>query len=304
MQKGAQPSTGKVYLINCPSGGSSSLSDVLLPDDYADSLTDHSTTFGNVIPNRIFVGGLDYRVNERDLRHIFSQHGTVKEVKIVLDHSGVSRGYGFVTFETQEDALKIINNTNGVTFKDKKLSVGPAFRKHQPSSQTKSTSTASLEPAMSQQTSYGTFYLTTSTGSPYTYHNGVAYFHCSNINTPSYQWLPPSSPMGPHPYQPVYEQLSSHHYQCMPNQYQWNTPQFLEPTVQHVYPVYPQRAEEMAPAVLQHDPGKDLKFSPSWVHHKPRHRRHIHHKEYHHLPESTEPPNASMFHTPQMSNVG
>uniref|UniRef100_A0A3Q2UW24 Protein boule-like n=1 Tax=Haplochromis burtoni TaxID=8153 RepID=A0A3Q2UW24_HAPBU len=286
------------------SGGSSSLSDVLLPDDYADSLTDHSTTFGNVIPNRIFVGGLDYRVNERDLRHIFSQHGTVKEVKIVLDHSGVSRGYGFVTFETQEDALKIINNTNGVTFKDKKLSVGPAFRKHQPSSQTKSTSTASLEPAMSQQTSYGTFYLTTSTGSPYTYHNGVAYFHCSNINTPSYQWLPPSSPMGPHPYQPVYEQLSSHHYQCMPNQYQWNTPQFLEPTVQHVYPVYPQRAEEMAPAVLQHDPGKDLKFSPSWVHHKPRHRRHIHHKEYHHLPESTEPPNASMFHTPQMSNVG
>ncbi|XP_004573885.1 protein boule-like isoform X2 [Maylandia zebra] len=286
------------------SGGSSSLSDVLLPDDYADSLTDHSTTFGNVIPNRIFVGGLDYRVNERDLRHIFSQHGTVKEVKIVLDHSGVSRGYGFVTFETQEDALKIINNTNGVTFKDKKLSVGPAFRKHQPSSQTKSTSTASLEPAMSQQTSYGTFYLTTSTGSPYTYHNGVAYFHCSNINTPSYQWLPPSSPMGPHPYQPVYEQLSSHHYQCMPNQYQWNTPQFLEPTVQHVYPVYPQRAEEMAPAVLQHDPGKNLKFSPSWVHHKPRHRRHIHHKEYHHLPESIEPPDASMFHTPQMSNVG
>ncbi|XP_005750580.1 protein boule-like isoform X2 [Pundamilia nyererei] len=282
------------------SGGSSSLSDVLLPDDYADSLTDHSTTFGNVIPNRIFVGGLDYRVNERDLRHIFSQHGTVKEVKIVLDHSGVSRGYGFVTFETQEDALKIINNTNGVTFKDKKLSVGPAFRKHQPSSQTKSTSTASLEPAMSQQTSYGTFYLTTSTGSPYTYHNGVAYFHCSNINTPSYQWLPPSSPMGPHPYQPVYEQLSSHHYQCMPNQYQWNTPQFLEPTVQHVYPVYPQRAEEMAPAVLQHDPGKNLKFSPSWVHHKPRHRRHIHHKEYHHLPESIEPPDASMFHTPQM----
>ncbi|XP_039863664.1 protein boule-like isoform X3 [Simochromis diagramma] len=304
MQKGAQPSTGKVYLINCPSGGSSSLSDVLLPDDYADSLTDHSTTFGNVIPNRIFVGGLDYRVNERDLRHIFSQHGTVKEVKIVLDHSGVSRGYGFVTFETQEDALKIINNTNGVTFKDKKLSVGPAFRKHQPSSQTKSTSTASLEPAMSQQTSYGTFYLTTSTGSPYTYHNGVAYFHCSNINTPSYQWLPPSSPVVPHPYQPVYEQLSSHHYQCIPNQYQWNTPQFLEPTVQHVYPVYPQRAEEVAPAVLQHDPGKNLKFSPSWVHHKPRHRRHIHHKEYHHLPESTEPPDASMFHTPQMSNVG
>uniref|UniRef100_A0A3Q4HQS2 RRM domain-containing protein n=1 Tax=Neolamprologus brichardi TaxID=32507 RepID=A0A3Q4HQS2_NEOBR len=150
--------------------------DVLLPDDYADSLTDHSTTFGNVIPNRIFVGGLDYRVNERDLRHIFSQHGTVKEVKIVLDHSGVSRGYGFVTFETQEDALKIINNVNTRSWFCGFILFSA-----------KSTSTVSLEPAMSQQTSYGTFYLTTSTGSPYTYHNGVAYFHCSNINTPSYQ---------------------------------------------------------------------------------------------------------------------
>lgn len=49
------------------SGGSSSLSDVLLPDDYADSLTDHSTTFGNVIPNRIFVGGLDYRVRAAEI---------------------------------------------------------------------------------------------------------------------------------------------------------------------------------------------------------------------------------------------
>uniref|UniRef100_A0AAX7T7R9 Protein boule-like n=1 Tax=Astatotilapia calliptera TaxID=8154 RepID=A0AAX7T7R9_ASTCA len=147
------------------------------PNPVLASLTDHSTTFGNVIPNRIFVGGLDYRVNERDLRHIFSQHGTVKEVKIVLDHSGVSRGYGFVTFETQEDALKIINNVSSLV-SYKKLSVGPAFRKHQPSSQSRLT-----------QTSYGTFYLTTSTGSPYTYHNGVAYFHCSNINTPSYQWL-------------------------------------------------------------------------------------------------------------------
>lgn len=45
--------------------------------------------------------------------------------------------------------------------------------------------------------------------------------------------------------------------------------QFLEPTVQHVYPVYPQRAEEMAPAVLQPDPGKVRNGYPSC---KPAHK--------------------------------
>ncbi|MBZ3874408.1 Protein boule-like, partial [Sciurus carolinensis] len=64
--------------------------------------------YGTVIPNRIFVGGIDFKTNENDLRKFFSQYGSVKEVKIVNDRAGVSKGYGFVTFETQEDAQKIL----------------------------------------------------------------------------------------------------------------------------------------------------------------------------------------------------
>nr|XP_023970006.1 protein boule-like isoform X1 [Chrysemys picta bellii] len=60
--------------------------------------------FGTVIPNRIFVGGIDFKhstvgnkhlhilTNENDLRKFFAQYGCVKEVKIVNDRAGVSKG--------------------------------------------------------------------------------------------------------------------------------------------------------------------------------------------------------------------
>lgn len=48
----------------CPSqnGSSSSTTDVLPPENHEDTLTHHSPRFGTVIPNRIFVGGIDYKV--------------------------------------------------------------------------------------------------------------------------------------------------------------------------------------------------------------------------------------------------
>uniref|UniRef100_A0A8C9YSJ0 RRM domain-containing protein n=1 Tax=Sander lucioperca TaxID=283035 RepID=A0A8C9YSJ0_SANLU len=142
-------------------------------------------------------------VNESDLRHVFSQHGAVKEVKIVIDRSGMSKGYGFVTFETQDDALKVLHDANGICFKDKKLSIGQAVRKQQGPGQSKLTSVFVTIPdsALPVPMSCGTLHLTTSAGYPYTYHNGVAYFHCPNMSSPA------------------------HHWPCAPNQYQWNVVQ-------------------------------------------------------------------------------
>ncbi|GAA6225155.1 protein boule-like [Lates japonicus] len=321
-----------VFTSSCPSQNSSSSStpDVLPPDIHADSLTRH----GTIIPNRIFVGGIDYKVNESDLRHFFSQHGTVKEVKIVIDRSGMSKGYGFVTFENEEDALKVLHDANGICFKDKKLSIGQAVRKQQVSAQIKSVHVTSPDPVMPLPVPCGTLYLT-STGYPYTYHNGVAYFHCPNMNPPAQHW-PSAPPVAlPQSPQPVYQQPAYHHHQCVPNQYQWTvvqspmpsspavrsqqseylyqpadggsalpplpvmedtTPEYLEPTMQQVYPVYPQRTEGMAPIVLPHNPGKNLMFPHSRVHLKPKYHRYIHHKDYHYLPEATELPDASMLH--------
>ncbi|XP_024613122.1 protein boule-like isoform X5 [Neophocaena asiaeorientalis asiaeorientalis] len=138
--------------------------------------------YGTVVPNRIFVGGIDLKTNENDLRKFFSQYGSVKEVKIVNDRAGVPKGYGFVTFETQEDAQKILQETEKLNYKDKKLNIGPAIRKQQVGI-----------PRSSVMPAAGTMYLTTSTGYPYTYHNGVAYFHTPEVASVPPPWPSPAS---------------------------------------------------------------------------------------------------------------
>ncbi|XP_045913864.1 protein boule-like isoform X2 [Micropterus dolomieu] len=281
----------------------SSPPDVLTPENHDDSLIHNTPLLGTVIPNRIFVGGIDYKVNESDLRHVFSQHGAVKEVKIVIDRAGMSKGYGFVTFETQDDALKILHNANGICFKDKKLSIGQAVRKQQASVQTKSTPVAFPDSAMPVPMSCGTVYLTTSTGNPYTYHNGVAYFHCPNMNPPGRHW--PSPPvMLSQSHQPVYQQPAHHHYQCVPNQYQWSVVKSPVPSSpvmysqQFEYLYQPAHGGSVQPSlpVMEDTTPENPMFPHSQVHLKPKYRQYIHHKDYHYLPETMEPPDASMLH--------
>uniref|UniRef100_K7GJ85 Protein boule-like n=1 Tax=Pelodiscus sinensis TaxID=13735 RepID=K7GJ85_PELSI len=174
--------------------------------------------FGTIIPNRIFVGGIDFKTNENDLRKFFAQYGCVKEVKIVNDRAGVSKGYGFITFETQEDAQKILQEAEKLNYKDKKLNIGPAIRKQQVG-----IPRSSIMPAA------GTMYLTTSTGYPYTYHNGVAYFHTPEVASVPQPW--PSRSISSSPVmvaQPVYHQPAYPYQappQCLSGQWQWSIPQ-------------------------------------------------------------------------------
>lgn len=61
-----------------------------------------------MVPNRIFVGGLTNGTSEQDLRNYFSAYGEVKVVKIVKDKAGALKGFGFITFGTEEEVKKII----------------------------------------------------------------------------------------------------------------------------------------------------------------------------------------------------
>ncbi|KAF8764093.1 Protein boule-like like protein [Argiope bruennichi] len=63
---------------------------------------------GSTIPNRVFVGGIPACVNEGDLRSRFVNYGNVKAVKIIRDHMGISKGYGFVTFNTEDEAKRAL----------------------------------------------------------------------------------------------------------------------------------------------------------------------------------------------------
>ncbi|XP_013418885.1 protein boule-like [Lingula anatina] len=126
----------------------------------------HAPKYGTVIPNRIFVGGIAPNTTEQELRHYFSAFGAVKDTKIIADRAGVSKGYGFVTFETQEDAEKIIKTeqSDNLVFKDRKLNIGPAIRKQQ------------AFPRLYESTIPQAGTIMFQNGIPFTYQNGMAVF--------------------------------------------------------------------------------------------------------------------------------
>ncbi|XP_070566103.1 protein boule-like isoform X3 [Ptychodera flava] len=133
----------------------------------------HAPRYGTVIPNRIFVGGIAFNTTEIELKRFFANYGNVKEAKIIADRAGVSKGYGFITFETPEEAARIQQeNGDNLIFKDKKLNIGPAVRK-QP------TYAKTSDPAISSPNGM----IVHHPGYSYTYQNGMAYFHSDNQMT-------------------------------------------------------------------------------------------------------------------------
>jgi len=75
----------------------------------------------------IYVGNLDFKVNENDLEGIFEDYGTVSSAKIISDKfTGRSKGFGFVTMENDAEATKAINELNGADFENRKIVVNEA----------------------------------------------------------------------------------------------------------------------------------------------------------------------------------
>ena len=59
--------------------------------------------------NKLFVGGLPWSITNESLRELFSPYGEIKEAVVISDRdTGRSKGFGFVTFSTQEEAEKAL----------------------------------------------------------------------------------------------------------------------------------------------------------------------------------------------------
>ncbi len=75
----------------------------------------------------IYVGNLDFKVDENDLEGLFQEYGTTSSVKIITDkYSGKSKGFGFVTMEDQDEAKKAIEELNGATLENREIVVNEA----------------------------------------------------------------------------------------------------------------------------------------------------------------------------------
>lgn len=59
--------------------------------------------------NKLFVGSLPWAVNNDSLRDLFASYGEIVEAIVITDRdSGRSKGFGFVTFATEEAAQKAL----------------------------------------------------------------------------------------------------------------------------------------------------------------------------------------------------
>lgn len=72
----------------------------------------------------LFVAGLDFSLNDDNLKEMFSPYGNVESAKVVMDrYSGKSRGFGFVEMSTQEEAQNAIQNLNNTSVKNRQIVV-------------------------------------------------------------------------------------------------------------------------------------------------------------------------------------
>jgi RNA recognition motif-containing protein len=80
---------------------------------------------------RLFIGNLGWNVTETDLAQVVSAYSTVLDTKIITDRdTGRSRGFGFVTVET-ENLQELIRKLNGQDLQGRAIRVNEAEAKPQ-----------------------------------------------------------------------------------------------------------------------------------------------------------------------------
>jgi len=76
---------------------------------------------------RLFVGNLDYSVNEAELRSHFSEVGAPAQVALPVDReTGRPRGFAFVEFTDRAIAEEVIRRFNGQALKGRPLAISEA----------------------------------------------------------------------------------------------------------------------------------------------------------------------------------
>ncbi len=74
--------------------------------------------------SKLYVGNLSYNVTEEQLRELFSQAGTIKEIALIMDRdTNRPKGFGFVEMTTQVEAQKAIEMFNEHEWEGRRMTV-------------------------------------------------------------------------------------------------------------------------------------------------------------------------------------
>ena len=72
----------------------------------------------------VFIKNLDVSIDNKAMYDTFSAFGNILSCKVASDLDGISKGYGFVHFETEEASNNAIKRVNGMLLHEKKVYVG------------------------------------------------------------------------------------------------------------------------------------------------------------------------------------
>jgi RNA recognition motif-containing protein len=76
---------------------------------------------------KLFVGGLPWATTNDDLQALFAAAGTVTSANVIVDKmTGRSRGFGFVEFESADEANAAIDMFNNKDYNGRSLVVSEA----------------------------------------------------------------------------------------------------------------------------------------------------------------------------------
>ena len=79
----------------------------------------------------IYVGNLNFRLEDWQLEDYFIQFGQVNRVHLSKDDTGRSKGFAHVTFENRGDAINAVNEASGAMLEGRAMRTGFANKRPQ-----------------------------------------------------------------------------------------------------------------------------------------------------------------------------
>ncbi|MBG0860490.1 MAG: RNA-binding protein [Bacteroidales bacterium] len=78
----------------------------------------------------IYVGSLNFKMVEAELKELFEEYGEVASAKIIFDkYSGKSKGFGFVEMPNEAEAKKAIEELNGAEIQGRNIIVNESIER-------------------------------------------------------------------------------------------------------------------------------------------------------------------------------